>query len=333
MDHNEVLKIMADRKVVVVGCGLIGSYHIMGALRASTPLRTQGVDINREAIRNAQAKIAGALKGIERLEFDDDLDRAWAEPDLTIVATLATNRCDVIRQLLKGGHRRFLVEKMVCQSAAEYQELLGTLKQHGAKAWVNTIRRYNDVYRTIAERLGPGPITLDVVAHNIGLGSNAIHYLDLLAMFGRRARITLHGDRLDRKLYANKRGQDLLELAGLITGETSEGDRVSVCFLPMDTQLVCVRIASADAHAVVDELNRKACLWGTNQGGEWAQFDYREPRVSEATPQIVDEVLRTDTCSLPTLEEAFDVHDELFRIFNAHLKRLRGRAPEMCPVT
>ena len=51
------------------------------------------------------------------------------QSDLVIVATNSKGRVDLIQKLLELGHRKFIVEKMVCQSVEEYKKLLFLFKK------------------------------------------------------------------------------------------------------------------------------------------------------------------------------------------------------------
>ena len=72
-------------------------------------------------------------------------------------------------------------------------------------------------------------------------------------------------------------------------------------------------------------------LPGEPDRGNNLEFNYEH--VSSASIHIIDSILKNDKCLLPTLNESFNVHSELFRIFNAHINKLLKENIELCPIT
>jgi hypothetical protein len=54
---------------------------------------------------------------------------------------------------------------------------------------------------------------------------------------------------------------------------------------------------------------------------------------SELTTTIVDEIMATGTCQLPSIEESWPVHRELFGIFLDCIERVTGKTQDLCPIT
>ena len=54
---------------------------------------------------------------------------------------------------------------------------------------------------------------------------------------------------------------------------------------------------------------------------------------SALTNKIILAIFNTNTCDLPTLKQSSHLHYELFRIFNAHIEKLTGVKPALCPIT
>ena len=75
--------------------------------------------------------------------------------DLVIIATLSQGRANLIINLLKMGHKKFLIEKPVCQSKQEFDTLLKNMKFFKATGWVNT--RTETEIETGAEDPLPSP--------------------------------------------------------------------------------------------------------------------------------------------------------------------------------
>ncbi|MER3407801.1 MAG: hypothetical protein C4292_03230, partial [Nitrososphaera sp.] len=271
-------------------------------------------------------------------------DLKSSNSDLVIVATSAAGRVGIIGQLLESGHTRFLVEKMVCQSTREYDTLLRQIKSRDAKGWVNTPRRYFESYRKIKENISSsGPIHMSVVAGNLGLGSNAIHFLDLFSWFCKDYEVSLSGEFLYDRLLPNKRSQNLVEMAGTILGASKNHSIIEISFIPYDDDdgnggngsiPLTVDLISKDMHAVIDETaERVTVLRPEKDSSPLNGLLFHNEYVSDTTTRIAADILADDRCALPSIEQSYFAHSELFRIFNAHISKLAGRETELCPVT
>jgi len=324
-----------DKKAIaIVGCGNVGSRHLQAIAKLPATVIVDIIEPSESARRLAESRLTEVphnksnlhlnwYKSIHDLKFGGHL--------LTIVATSSIDRINTIDQLLESGHSRFLIEKMVCQSAKDYDTLLSKIKAHDAKGWVNTPRRYYKSYQEIRECFGTtGPIHISVLAGNMGLGSNAIHFLDLFSWFCNDYKISL-GEALYDKVFPNKRGPNLVEFAGTIIGFSRDASILEVSFLPSNEDMpLIVSITTKDMHLAINESKEKfiaesnSCL---------SNLKFQNEYVSDLTARIANDILTTDNCLLPTLENSYYSHCELFRIFNAHLKKLTGMERELCPIT
>lgn len=324
---------MDKKTITIIGCGNIGSRHLQAIAKLPVPVCVDVVEPSESARQAANSRLA------EVPPNKSDLDLSWHKSihdlkrsgDLTIVATSSVGRSSIISQLLESGHSRFLVEKMVCQSAKEYEVLLAKIKVHGARGWVNTPRRYYKSYQEIRECLHTcSPIHMSVVAGNIGLGSNAIHFLDLFSWFCNDHKIRLK-ETLHDEIFPNKRGSDLVEFAGTIMGFSQDASTLGVSFLPSNIDIpVIVSITTKDTHLVINE-SKEQFLAEPND--YLSNLKFQNEYVSDITTRIANDIFAKDNCLLPTLQDSYFSHCELFRIFNAHIKKLTNQEKELCPIT
>ena len=325
---------MARKKIVLIGCGNIGSRHLQAAAKLPFPCTVQVVEPNETSQELAKSRLADVAydRNAHDFHWHKSIQDLKGKSDLTIVATSAAGRGAVISDLVNSGHSRFLIEKMVCQSEAEYRSLLSTIEASEGKAWVNTPRRYYKSYLRIREHFHNQPIHLSVVAGNEGLGSNAIHFLDLFSWFSGDYKAKLGGDFLFDKLFPNKRGPDFLEFAGYITGASPNGSSLNISFFPFDEHIpLTVSIVSRDTHVVINETNAK--IFNLAPKNHPLGEDFQNEFVSDTTTQIASDIISKDECLLASLEDSFVAHSELFRIFNAHIEKLTGEKKELCPIT
>ena len=322
------------KKIVLIGSGEIGSRHLQAL--AKLPMDIQ-IDIVEPKEKSKELGLmrfneVSNNKNKQQLFWHNSVDEIENLSDLVIVATTATGRSDLVINLLEKGHSRFLIEKMVCQSREEYEKLLSKINEHNAKGWINAARRYFASYQKLKESFRNSEfIDVSVIAGKRGLGTSAIHYIDLFSWFANNSEITLNGDCLYDELFTNKRGKDLVEFAGTITGNLKNGSTLTITFLPKADLPIIVIITGNDNFFLVDELNENKILNIKNLKKDY--LDYKYEHVSTTTAWIVEDILKNDECLLPDLNSLFKAHSELFRIFNSHIKKVTGSLPKLCPIT
>jgi len=251
------------KKIILVGCGNIGSRHLQGLAKVPDPLDIEIVEPIEENQKIAKFRLT-EVQGNKNHTFSwyQDIGQTSNESDLVILATQAKGRVTLIKKLLEAKHKRFLIEKLVCQSSKEYDDLLSSMKQANAKGWVNTTRRCYKSYqkiKTFFER--SNIIHMSITAGNRGLGTNAIHFIDLFSWLANDYKVILNGDSLLNKVFPNSRGKDLLEFAGTITGSTKNGSTLSITFLAQDNLPSIVEISGEDKQIKIDEENEwRLCL-------------------------------------------------------------------------
>ncbi len=224
---------------------------------------------------------------------------------------------------------------MVCQSIFEYEKILECFKKYDAKGWVNTNFRYFSFYQKLVKYFSKNTSSKNtslkfvIVGGDKGLGSNAIHFLDLFLWFTNSNTITLNGNNLTEKLLPNKRSLGLVEFSGTITGKTNNSS-ISINFSHLFENSVIVEISNSEHHIRID--TDKSIITKIRGLDDFFE-DFKFQHTSELTKKITNDVLQTDTCNLPMLDDLYLVHSELFRIFNLHIKKLTNRESDICPIT
>jgi len=220
------------KRILLIGCGNIGSRHLQALVKLPYEIDIEVIEPNSDAQNLAK-------KRLKEIEFEkSQFNFLWKTSlddtknnDLVIIATPSKNRLELIKPLIELGNSRFLIEKMVCQSKQEYESILSLMNSTDSKAWVNASRRYFDSYQEIKDQLtANATINLSIFGGNMGLGSNAIHFVDLFLWFTKNEQFILNGDFLDDKIQENKRGIDYKEFSGSITGKSQNNSSLSIIF-------------------------------------------------------------------------------------------------------
>ncbi len=327
----------SDKKIVLIGCGKIGSRHLQAIVKIKGNLRIEIVEPNEESQRIAKMRLSEIDFSKEKIciKWIKDIKDVSRNPDLTIVATTAKGRSEIICNLIQLHHKRFLIEKIVCQSIEEYKRLITFFHRYKAKGWINCARRYWPFYSKIINlfKKEEGPIILSVTAGNLGLGCNAIHFLDLFTALVQNSReIQLNGDYLYPKLLPNPRGDEFVEFGGTIVGKLKD-NFVLINFHPHNYSGAFAVIFSKNIKVVIDEESKKAFIASKGSNWQWKNYFFKEMYTSILTTQIAESIIENDDCELPTLQDLYHVHKELFQIFNQHIKLLNGEEVSFCPIT
>lgn len=314
---------------MLVGCGNIGSRHLQALVKLPFETKIEIIEPNIDAQNTAK-------KRLNEIRYDKStFSIIWnttiinsTNYDLIILATPSKNRFELIKTLVDSGNKRFLIEKMVCQSQEEYEQILSQINSTNSKAWVNASRRYFDSYQKIKDLFSSdSQINLSVNAGNMGLGSNAIHFLDLFLWIAQDNQFSLNGDFLDNKILDNKRGIEYKEFSGAIIGKSYNNSIITINFSQNENPLY-VFIFGQNKSLLIDETNETLFDLKANK-----KEKFKVEFQSILTTKIVKDIFTNDTSLLPTLEESKNTHNELFRIFNNHIKKISGKEVEKCPIT
>jgi hypothetical protein len=320
------------KNILVIGCGNIGSRHIQALAKLPFDTHIEIVDPNLNSHKIAQSRLNEINYNKEKHEFLWHVSISELKQkhnDLVIVATTALNRLPILKKLLPNNSK-FLIEKMVCQSVKEYDELVDLMKKFNAKGWVNTPLRYFESWNKIKEKMNTSkPLYVSIIASNVSaLGTNTIHYLDLFSWFTNNYKINLNGEFLINKLFPNKRGNNLIEFAGTLIGKNLDNSSISLTFLP-DTKIpTTVNIVNDDNHIFVNETEQKSFNFAKNQ-----ELEFKFEHVSSTTNKIVSDIILKDSCNLTTVENSYFLHREIINTFNKHIKKITNKELEQCPIT
>ncbi|MCA9811912.1 MAG: hypothetical protein KC483_03505 [Nitrosarchaeum sp.] len=319
------------KNICLVGCGNVGSRHLQAIAKLPFPVDVEIVEPNQDSQELGKKRLSEIEQNRDnKFSWLARIDDLRCRPDLTIVATTATGRAEILCRLADIGHSRFLIEKMACQSDEEYSMIVDKFHQRKAKGWINTNPRCFASYQKLREYFeGSKNIHFAVTASNVSaLGTNTVHYMDLFSYFTDDYNIMLNGDLLIDMVFPNKRGSHLMEFAGTITGKTRDDSTMVLTFLPSEKLHTIVNIVGNDKHVMIDETNQKAI---DMVNGNEIRFAYEH--ASTLTTRISQDILEKDDCGLSTLEDSQGLHKEIFRMFNLHVSKVTGKNVELCPIT
>ena len=245
------------KNIVLVGCGNIGSRHIQALTKLPFKITLHLVEPSLESQNLTKSRLDEiSLDNIDELVWHSSVEEPIPKSDLTIIATQSIGRADLIKNLLENGHSRFLIEKIVCQSTEEYNSLNSKFQEFDAKGWINTNRRYMEPYRQLKDSIKDESFYMYILAGDVGLGSNAYHFVDLFSWFSNEENISINGDLLDKKIIFSKRGNNLLEFSGTLTCKNKKSSSM-ISFLSSVNTPVILGFVTNENHIVINETEKK----------------------------------------------------------------------------
>jgi len=215
-------------KIAIIGSGQIGSRHLQALSLIDRPVSIQVVDPDQNSIKMAQERFSqvqstGNVNHIEYLKNTDELSECL---DVVIVATSSNVRRSVLEKLLHYKKVQYLIlEKVLFQKIEDLYFVQNLLVKKGTKSWVNCSRRMVPFYQKLKEKFNNTHIlNYTVSGSKIGIGCNAIHYLDMFAYLSKQNNLKLFSNQLDKNIITSKR-KGFIEFTGTLYGNLSANNQ------------------------------------------------------------------------------------------------------------
>lgn len=314
--------------ILICGAGQLGSRYLQGVAACRIPLRIYIQDVSEASLRQAKLRWQEVVGEASRhvLSLHTTVDDLPSKLDIAIVATTADIRPKVVAQISSHAAVQFWVlEKILAQSERGLDEIMLSVKDC-LGSWVNTPRRIMPWHQEIERQSGLAkPITLKVTGGPWGLACNAIHYLDLLAWWSGEALVAVNTQGLSSDWSESKR-QGNWEITGLLEAKFSGG---SVARLS----------SSTDAPDAPFELSDGALSWSVDEANgvavrsDGVQVRGRVLYQSAMSAGLVESILETGSCNLPTLQESVALHHVFIGSMLNHWRQAGHSAATVVPIT
>ncbi len=246
-------------RVAVFGTGRMGIRHLQ-------VVRELGWDVvgildQHEPTLAEAGKQFGISAGRQYREAQHLMEQS--NPECVIVATTAPGHGPLTCLAAKAGARYILCEKPMASSLAECDQMIATCESRGVRLAVNHQTRFMSQYlaaRRILRSDDFGPWTsITVVAGNVGLAMNGVHYFELLRWLSgeRPSEVTAW---LSDDPIANPRGAQFKDASGAIRVTTASGKRLYMDLGADQGHGIRIVYAGRTGMLVADELSGKSQL-------------------------------------------------------------------------
>lgn len=327
---------MAVARLAIIGVGQIGLRHLQALALIDRDTYIQVVDPSEQALDRAKkefTKLSGSTK-VKKIDFLQNIDSLSTESDLIIVATNSAIRQIIIKDILEQKKVRYLIlEKFLFQKKEHFVEIAELIEKKKVSVWVNCPLRMLTFYKELKQMLkGSKTIDYQVSYSNLGIGTNAIHHIDLFAYLTDQTEFRMDSSYLDQKIIPSKR-PGFIEFVGTLTGVADGGHRITIISYPDGNVPPLVQINSDKVRCMIRENERKAFISGEKNGWNWEEIPYIHPYQSELTHLAVQQILDTGSSDLTPYLTSWKLHLPLLDAFMEHLQKNSEEEVVICPIT
>lgn len=283
--------------VLLVGLGNIGFRHLQGMGSVADRIRLWAVDPAEPARERAAAewaRLGGTMGGIAA--DPAALPGSFAT---AVLATPARGRLELLRAVLPRITGAGLVlEKVAFLSVAEMRAAGDALDAAGKRGWVNCARRLWPLHARMKAQLGGRRIAIEVRGRDLGLGSNGVHFLDLLQHLAGEDALETAGFEPRGVMEAKRAGY--FESRGVLRARTPGGSTIAISVTEEDPAATEITLRSDLGAWRIEEM--KGLVDGP---GGWQ--GERAPYQSELTGVVVAGILE-GRCDLSPFAASLSAH-------------------------
>lgn len=324
---------MEKINIAIVGVGQIGRYHLQALRNIDRDILIEVIDSSTESLELIN-KLNLSSNTIKQLKLSKDISSLSEILDIVIVATNSDVRYEVVKELINKKTIKYLIlEKILFQNEEQFYEINELLSKNKIKTWVNCPMRTYSLFKELKKILGESAIIdYHVSGFNLGLGSNAIHHLDLFAFLTGQNKLTINPNNLDEEILPSKR-KGFIEFTGTLTGISNYGSRIVITSYSEVKIPPMIQINSSKVRCIIDVSQGKAFITSDEVEFSWKEVSYIQPKQSELTNIFVQQILDTGESELTTFYDSWLIHRPLIKAFLQHLQKKALNEVILCPIT
>lgn len=315
--------------VVITGAGQLGSRHLQGLATCSLPLNIYVHDPSDASLNMSQERwLEVAASGLtsHNLNLCRSLTELPRQIDAAIVATPADVRPEIIAGMAGQSEVSFwILEKVLARSVDALQQIRNSIGSVN-RAWVNTPRRSLPWHQAIkAALIQDRPMELQVDGGDWGLACNSIHFLDMFSWLTGETLESCCTVGLNPCWVASKRPGNM-EVMGSLDAQFSGGSNMRLTARPGKVDYA---FEFTDGEHVwhMDEVAGRASR------SDGLVIPGRIPYQSEVTGDLIETLLKTGGCRLPTLDESVQIHTVFLSSILLHWRRHVDAYATEVPIT
>lgn len=322
-------------KIALIGAGQLGSRHLQGLAKSSIDISIEVVEPfekSREVAKQRYEEIEPNPK-VKSIDFFESIGELSDEIDIVVIATNADVRSNIVKELLsKKKVKSFILEKVLFQSVEEYYTVEKLLKETSTKCWVNHPRRMFPFYQSLKSEIkNCEQIGYMVQGGAWGLGCNGLHFIDHLAFLSDDTELKIDNDFLHPHVYEAKRA-NYVEFNGLLKGRI--GNHIFALYSDKEPVPTSITVTTDTLTAFIDESNGYTRIARKNNDWKWEESKQKIVYFqSELTNILIEQIITTGNCDLPTYTEAMKLHIPFVQALLSHMESVNNQVYTLCPIT
>jgi hypothetical protein len=324
--------------ILLVGAGQLGSRHLQGLCKLNGKNSIYIVDPLKESLELSEQRLNEITEknSHNSYTFMYNYDGLPEKIDLAIISTNSDVRFNVFNGLSKKLLiKNIIFEKFLFQTEDEYYNVEKILNEKNINAWVNCTRRMYPEFKILRENLlNKNILEISVRGYNWSLGSNAIHFIDIISFLSNSDEYTITDNFLFNHISKNKR-IGFIEFNGRIKGHFKNNTQFNITCFPGETTNLEIEILLEDAVYLIKQIEEKL-ITQRKIDNNWIieEKEFRVHFQSNLTNRAVEQILIEGKCDLPTYQESMKLHLPLLKVFIGQLKKIEnGKEIERCQIT
>lgn len=326
---------MTKDNVLLVAVGGIGFRHFQALLNCESEFELHVVDISEDAVNRAKSYGEEQNSG-KQVHYYGSVSALAPQLNIqiAIIATSSLARRTVFEELVSRCNVKTVIfEKVLFPRLKDYEEVGSLLKENNIAAYVNCVRRVQNVYQELRKEIRCSErLCAQIKGGDWGLACNAIHMVDLFAYLSpiEFEYITCNGSLLENQIYNSKRN-GYIEFYGKLTGKI--GDRTTYLLeCSHGKASILIELFTDSAYYCIDESNGLMTIQSLDSG-KFTEKHFLTSYVSQTTTKIVDTILKTGTSELTGYAESVKFHKPILREILHKKNEILGRDDKVCPIT
>ncbi len=297
-------------KVYIIGAGQLGSRHLQALKSVNRQLDIYVIDPSTESLNVAQNRFNEIKAGMfeQRVTFSQEMVTSDKEISIAIIATSSGSRKKAIEDLLKNNKINNLVlEKLLFTEIGDLEIVSNLIKKNKINAWVNCPMRMMPFYQELQKSFCHVPIIYQLSGSMFGLVTNLIHYIDYMIYLTGCRDFKLDLSLIDKEIISSKR-KGYYELTGTAIARFNNGSvGFFTCYNEGNLGAI-MNLVSSDKRVIINEGLGKAYWQPGHNDGTFLEQTFRIPFQSEMTKELVETILDSSDCMLPTYDSSANTH-------------------------
>lgn len=324
-----------NKQIILIGAGQLGSRHLQGLLKQTEErLTVYIVDPSTESLKIAKQR-AEEIMHTHSIHYMNGWEKLPHYFDVAIIATNANIREEIVTQLLTNHEIKYLIlEKILFQNLEAFKIVGDLIEKKKVSTWVNHPRRLFDSYIKLKQNLNPeSPKVYQITGGNWGLGCNGLHFLDLILFLSGSSLLSLDTDWMDTEILESKR-KGFVEFTGTIKGRLNDGSIFHITSFQGQPSAITLTVFDANDRYLVQEGGTPKMYNMTNDHEfKLEENSFTIEYQSNLTTTVIDQLLKTGNCGLPTFMEATSPHKLFISTLLDKYNSVTGNTTKNLPIT